>query len=155
MGFSFFPWFKKRHFFTEEEQALMTEAIRHAELQTSGEVRVFVESRCSYVNALDRAAELFYNLEMDETDERNAVLIYLAKDDHQLAIFGDKGIHQKVGSAFWDEEVKQMINAFNKDDFALGLKQCITDVGKALHTHFPYDHKTDKNELPDQILFGR
>ena len=155
MGFSLFPWKKTRHFFTEEEQALITEAIRNAEIKTSGEVRVFVESRCSYVDAVDRAAELFYKLEMDETEERNAVLIYLAMDDHQLAVYGDEGIHQKVGTAFWNDEVKQMISAFNKHDYALGLKQCISDVGNALHIHFPYDHKTDKNELPDQILFGR
>jgi uncharacterized membrane protein len=155
MAFSLFPWKRNREFFIKEEQLLITEAIRNAERQTSGEVRIFVESRCAYMDAVDRAAELFFKLEMDETKERNAVLIYLAIDDHQLAVFGDEGIHQKVGTAFWNEEVQQMIKAFNRHDYALGLKQCISDVGNALHIHFPFDHKTDKNELPDEILFGR
>ena len=155
MAFSFFPWKKNKIFFTKEEQEVIIEAIRNAERQTSGEVRVFVESKCSYMDAVDRAAELFFKLEMDETEQRNAVLIYLAFDDHQMAVFGDEGIHQKVGTAFWHNEISQMISAFNRNDYALGLKQCITDVGEALHTHFPYDHKTDKNELPDEILFGR
>ena len=155
MAFSLFPWKKNRTFFTKEDQAVITEAIQNAERQTSGEIRVFVESKCSYMDALDRAVELFFKLEMDETEERNAVLIYIAINDHQMAIFGDEGIHLKVGTTFWNNEIKQMISAFNKHDYALGLKQCIADVGNALHTHFPYDHKTDKNELPDEILFGR
>lgn len=155
MAFSLFPWKKNKTFFTKEEQEVIIEAIQNAERQTSGEIRVFVESRCSYMDALDRAAELFFKLEMDETEQRNAVLIYLAVDDHQMAVFGDEGIHQKVGTTFWQNEIKQMISAFNRNDYALGLKQCIADVGEALRTHFPYDHKTDKNELPDEILFGR
>ena len=155
MAFSFLPWKKNKTFFTKDEQEVITEAIQNAERQTSGEIRVFVESRCSYMDALDRAAELFFKLEMDETDQRNAVLIYIAVDDHQMAVFGDEGIHQKVGTTFWHNEIKHMISAFNKNDYALGLKQCIGDIGEALRTYFPYDHKTDKNELPDEILFGR
>ena len=54
---------KKKDFFNAEEKQLITEAIRHAEQMTSGEVRVFVESKCSYMDAIDRAAELFFNLQ--------------------------------------------------------------------------------------------
>jgi uncharacterized membrane protein len=88
---------KKRSFFTEEETKLIVKAIRHAEHQTSGEVRVFVESRCSWVDAIDRAAEVFFALKMDKTEQRNAVIVYVAVKDRQLAVFGDEGIHNKVG----------------------------------------------------------
>jgi hypothetical protein len=30
----------------------------------------------------------------------------------------------------------------------------VIDIGDALHTHFPFDNDTDKNELPDDIVFG-
>lgn len=122
---------------------------------TSGEVRVFVESHCRFVDALDRAAELFFKLEMDETDDRNAVLVYIAVRDHQLAVFGDEGIHQKVGMEYWQKEVRMMTENFKKDNYAEGIRQCVLDIGAALHQHFPYDHDTDKNELPDDIIFGR
>ena len=101
-----FPFFKKKPFFTAAEQQQIVEAVRAAETQTSGEIRVYVESRCRYVNPLDRAAEVFYGLKMENTDARNAALVYVALKDRQLALYGDKGIHEKVGNDFWDEKVR-------------------------------------------------
>ena len=94
---------RKQKFFDQEEQALIAKAIREAERCTSGEIRVYVESRCSYMDALDRAVELFGQMGMQSTKERNAVLVYVAVKDHQLAVFGDEGIHQKVGSEYWQQ----------------------------------------------------
>lgn len=149
------PWQKQKEFFTEEEKQLIAEAIRNAERRTSGEVRVFVETRCSFVDPLDRAFEIFTQLKMDKTTERNAVLVYIAIKDHQLAVYGDQGIHQKVGIEFWNREVNQMISVFNSANYAEGIRQCVVDIGEALCTHFPYSNTTDKNELPDDIVFGR
>lgn len=150
-----FPWQKRKEFFSPEEKQRIAEAVRSAEQRTSGEVRVFVESKCKYVDAIDRATELFYGLGMQKTDERNAVLVYVAMKDRQLAVFGDEGIHLKVGNTYWFDEVRKMIDTFNRDDYAEGIRQCVLDIGEALHTHFPYDRQTDKNELPDDIVFGR
>ena len=146
---------KKKDFFTPEEKQLITEAIQRAETLTSGEVRVFVEGRCSYVDAIDRAAELFVNLQMQKTDDRNAVLIYIAMTDHQLAVFGDEGIHKKVGNEYWNIEVKKMITNFNRENYAKGICEVVEDIGEALTKHFPYNNNTDKNELPDDIVFGK
>lgn len=147
--------FKKKEFFTEEEKQTIVEAVHRAELRTSGEIRVFVEHRCRYVNAIDRAIEIFENLKMNKTQLRNAVLVYVALKDRQLAIFGDEGIHQKVGNEYWANEVVKMIHAFNRDNIATGIAQCVANIGETLCTHFPYDKNTDKNELPDDIVFGR
>jgi len=149
-----FP-FRKKEFYTDEEKESIVDAVRHAEQRTSGEVRVFVEHHCKYVNAIDRAIEIFGVLQMDKTALRNAVLVYVATKDRQLAILGDEGIHKKVGDAYWENEVKKMIGAFNRDNVAEGIRQCVLNVGEALCTHFPYDKDTDKNELPDDIVFGR
>ena len=150
-----FSFFKKKDFFTAGETLLITDAVRNAERMTSGEVRVFVESRCSYMDAIDRAAELFFQLQMQKTDDRNAVLVYVAMKDRQLAVFGDEGIHKRVGNEYWNNEVKKMIGNFNKNNYAEGLKEIINDVGEALTQHFPYNNDTDKNELPDDIVFGK
>lgn len=148
-------FFRKKEFFTDEEKHLIVEAVRKAEQRTSGEVRVFVENRCRYVNAIDRAVEIFENLQMHKTELRNAVLVYVAMKDRQLAVFGDEGIHRKVGNEYWANEVVKMIHAFNRENIAQGIAQCVTNIGEALCTHFPYDRDTDKNELPDDIVFGR
>ena len=147
--------FKRKEFFTDEEKQSIVEAVRIAEQRTSGEVRVFVESHCRYVNAIDRAVEIFENLQMQRTELRNATLVYVAIKDRQLAVYGDEGIHQKVGNEYWANEVVKMINAFNRDNIAEGIRQCVLNIGEALAMHFPYDRGTDKNELPDDIVFGK
>ncbi len=150
-----FPWRRKPKFFTDEESHLIVNAIQHAEKRTSGEVRVFVESKCSWMDAIDRAKEIFFNLKMDKTEHRNASLVYVAIKDRQLAVFGDQGIHEKVGDEYWAKVVSEMLQSFNKNDYAKGIAECVIQIGEALTTHFPYDKGTDKNELPDEIVFGR
>ena len=146
---------RKKEFFTAEEKHRIVEAVQQAEQRTSGEVRIFVQSRCKYVDAIDQAAEIFFGLEMQKTEQRNAVLLYVAIKDRQLAIFGDEGIHQKVGDEYWKDKVKKMISNFNRSNYAEGIRQCVLDVDEALHAHFPYDRQVDKNELPDDIVFGK
>ena len=145
---------RKKKFFSSEEQQLIVSAIQNAERSTSGEVRVYVESRCSYMDALDRAIEIFAQMGMQATEERNAVLVYVAIKDHQLAVFGDAGIHRKVGPDYWNTEVIKMISDFNRDDYAKGIAGCVEDIGQALQQFFPFTDK-DKNELSDDIEFGR
>jgi len=150
-----FSFFKKKDFFTAEEQQLIIGAIQNAERMTSGEVRVFVESKCSYMDAIDRAAELFFQLEMQKTDDRNAVLLYVAMKDRQLAVFGDEGIHKKVGNEYWNNAVQKMISNFNRENYAAGISEVVKDIGTALTKNFPFNNDTDKNELPDDIVFGK
>lgn len=149
------PFLSKKDFFSPEEKNRIVSAIREAEQQTSGEIRVYVESRCRFVEALDRAAEVFTILKMGETAGQNAVLIYLAVRDRQLAIFGDRAIHEKVGEEFWTKEVMHMLNHFQNSRYADATVKVILDIGDALKLHFPYDRQTDINELPDDIVFGR
>lgn len=149
-----FSLFKKKEFFSKEENDKVIAAIRNAEKCTSGEVRVFVESRCKFIDPLDRAMEIFADLKMQNTKDRNAVLVYVAIKDRQLAVYGDSGIHARTGEQYWKDEVAKMISQFNKENYADGISNCVTDIGEALQTYFPYDKETDKNELPDEIIFG-
>lgn len=149
-----FPSFRKSDFFSAEEKKQVVEAIQAAELTTSGEIRVFVESRCRFVDPLDRAAELFWLLKMDYTKDHNAVLVYVAIRDHQFAVFADQGIHEKVGNEFWNKEVQAMNIHFKQNHYADAITQVVRDVGAALQFHFPFNRDTDKNELPDDIIFG-
>lgn len=136
----------------ESEQVI--KAIKEAERNTSGEVRIFVESRCKYLDPLDRAAEIFWSLKMDQTLDRNGVLIYIAMKDHQYAIYGDKGIYEKLGTDFWKNEVDIMGRHFRENHFVEAMTHVIHDIGDVLSLHFPYAKDVDKNELPDDIVFG-
>ena len=149
--FSLFP--KKEHF-SAADKARIVEAIRMAEKETSGEVRVYVESKKPFVDPIDRAAQIFYKLKMQDTDHRNAVLLYVALKHHELALFADEGIYQKTGAGYWNNAVKNMIDRFSKHDIAGGIEQCVKQIGETLKEKFPYIPTEDKNELPDEIVFG-
>jgi len=152
-----FSIFKKKQpqFFTAEEQQVIVQAVQSAEKRTSGEIRVYVESHCRFVDAIDRAVEVFNEHKMQNTEQRNAVLVYVAMKDRQLALFADEGIYAKAGAAFWNTAVKKMLGQFNKENYAEGVAAVVKEVGESLAFHFPFDEAGDKNELPDDIVFGK
>ena len=151
-----FKWLKHKaeDYFNIQEKQAIANAIQQAELQTSGEVRVFVESKCRYVDAMDRAKEVFDKLDMHKTEAQNAVLIYVAIKHKQVAIFADEGIYQKTGVDFWNKELQIMIQYFKKENIMDGIISVVEHIGEALKTHFPYQ-KDDINELPNDIVFGK
>lgn len=149
-------WFKKKTaLLNAEQQQQIVAAIKRAEATTSGEIRVYVESRCPHINAADRASEIFFKLKMNRTQHRNATLVYVALTDHQMAVFGDEGIDKKVGGyQFWENELMMMKSYFEKGWIADGISRCVIEIGESLSKYFPFERGTDKNELPDDIVFG-
>lgn len=151
---------KVEDFLTSEEEIAIVEAIRIAEKNTSGEIRVHLEAKSvsveepkQQIDAFDRAAEVFDILHMNNTKESNGVLIYVAVEDRTLVIMGDKGINDVVGQNFWEGTKDIIINHFKNGDMKQGLVDGILKAGEKLKKHFPYQ-KDDKNELPDDISVG-
>ncbi|WP_346856532.1 TPM domain-containing protein [uncultured Draconibacterium sp.] len=140
-------------YFTEESKLQITNAIRVAETNTSGEIRVHIENRCKG-DVLDRAAYLFEKLEMHKTDLRNGVLFYLAVEDHKFAILGDGGINAKVANDFWESTKEVVISKLKKGLYAEALSDGIIMAGEQLKANFPYQDD-DVNELSDEISFGK
>ena len=138
-------------YFTEENKLHITNAIRVAETNTSGEIRVHIEKHCKE-DVLDRAAYVFEKLEMQKTQLRNGVLFYLALDDRKFAILGDAGINKKVPADFWEDVKNIVLQKMNEGLYAEGLADGIIKAGEQLKEHFPYE-KYDENELSDEISF--
>lgn len=141
-----------KEFIGKEGEARIVAAIKAAELHTSGEIRVHIESKCSG-EVLDRAVYVFNYLKMYKTEARNGVLIYIAVDSRKLAIIGDSGINSKVPVTFWDAIKQKMGVAFAAGQYVDGLCTAIEEAGISLKTYFPY-RKDDINEQPDEISFG-
>lgn len=142
-----------RNFFTAQEKEDIIIAIKNAELDTSGEIRVHLENS-SKGDVKDQAAYLFEKLDMQKTDQRNGVLFYVALKNRKFAILGDVGINQVVPDDFWDEIRDHMLNHFRENNFVDGLVEGISMAGQQLKEHFPYQ-KDDVNELSDEISFGK
>ncbi|MDD2279854.1 MAG: TPM domain-containing protein [Bacteroidales bacterium] len=139
--------------FTSAEKKIIVAAIQQAELNTSGEIRVHIESRCKG-EVLDRAADVFAKLKMHKTEQRNGVLFYLAASSKQFAVLGDAGINAKVPIDFWEGIKEEMQKYFRNGEFAPGLAKGIEMAGEKLKEFFPYQ-TDDVNELSDEISFGK
>jgi len=139
-------------YFTEENKLQITNAIRVAELNTSGEIRIHIEKFCKG-DVLDQAAYVFEKLEMHKTKLRNGVLFYMAIEDHKFAILGDSGINQKVSDDFWEKTKEAVLSKIKEGELTTGLASGILMAGEQLKKHFPYQ-EDDKNELSNDISFG-
>ena len=143
---------KVEDFLTKAEEQEIVEAIGVAEKNTSGEIRVHIEKETS-IAAIDRAMEVFRSLNMENTQERNGVIIYVAVKSHQFAIYGDQGINEKVADDFWNSTKEIMQDHFKNGNFKQGLIDGILKAGEQLKTHFPFQDD-DKDELSNEISKG-
>ena len=134
-----------------EEDQRVVEAIRQAELNTSGEIKVHIENHCRG-DVEERSLVVFNHLKINETQQHNGVLIYLAVRDRKFAILGDEGINKVVEADFWNDIRDLMSAAFKEGLFAEGLEQGIMRCGEKLKTCFPYQ-SDDINEIPDDISY--
>ncbi|RMA57257.1 TPM domain-containing protein [Ulvibacter antarcticus] len=151
---------KVEDFLTASEEKEIIEAIRIAEKNTSGEIRVHLEATSVSekepkikMDAFDRAAEVFDFLHMNNTKQSNGVLIYVAVDDRTLVIMGDKGINDRVAPNFWESTKDIMVTHFKNGNTKQGLVEGVLKAGEQLKKHFPFK-KGDTNELSDEISVG-
>ena len=138
-------------FLSKEEQRTIVAAIEEAELNTSGEIRVHIESKCKD-DAVARAIYIFNYLKMYKTQQRNGVLVYVAHESRKLAIIGDVGINQKVPENFWNGIKEDMVKAFASGNFVGGIADAVRAAGVSLKEYFPYQ-SDDVNEQPNEISF--
>ena len=143
---------KVEDFLTAKQEQALIETIKISEKNTSGEIRVHIE-KFTEKSPMDRALEVFYLLEMDKTELRNGILIYVAVESKKIAIIGDEGINSLVPENFWNEEITLLVSHFKDSNFTKGLELAILKIGEKLKQFFPYQ-KNDSNELSDEISKG-
>ena len=137
---------------SEKEIVDLVEVIKIAENQSTGEIRLHIDSSAEKENA-EVAFEVFQRLEMYKTKDRNAVLFHVNFNQRYLTIIGDEGITQKVCQSFWDKIHSEVITQFVQGKYFFGLKEAIFKTGKELKKYFPVKEE-NPNELPDEITFS-
>lgn len=134
----------------KDELNKITESIRSAESETSGEIRVCVAKHCKG-DPLDAATAKFHQLKMEDTQLRNSVLIYVCPSDHKTAILGDSGIHEAAIEGFWDNALEEMLSYFKKEMIVEGICQGVGKVGELIKARYPIA-ENDVNELCDDVI---
>ena len=140
-----------RRFLTAEEDAQVRAAIADAERTTSAEIKVAMVRHC-WLSLTAKAQMLFERLGLEDTEQRNCVMILLVVTNREFLIYGDQGIHEKVGQAFWDDVRDVMAEKFHQDAFADGLCEGVRRAGEKLAEFFPWE-EGDRNEISDEILY--
>ncbi len=143
---------KVEEFLSPSEEQEVIKAIKTAEKNTSGEIRVHIEKNTEKP-PMERALEVFHSLEMDKTQLRNGVLFYIAVESKKFAILGDEGIDKKVSDNFWESTKDVIQNKFKQGNFKQGIIDGVLKAGEQLKTFFPYQ-ADDTNELSDEISKG-
>ncbi len=144
---------KIEKFLSAKEEEEIIEAIRTAERSTSGEIRVHLEKSHGVQDIFERAMEVFHILKMDNTKAANGVLIYIAVEDRDFVIYGDKGINDVVPNDFWESTKDAIVVQFKAGNYKQGLIDGILKAGEQLQAHFPWS-ETTVNELPNTISRG-
>ena len=143
---------KVEEFLTPSEEQEIVSAIRIAEKNTSGEIRIHIESKTN-LDHFKRALEVFHLLKMDTTKDANAVLLYVAVHDKKFVIYGDKGINEVVAKNFWNSTKDAIQKEFKKGNFKQGIVNGVLKAGEELQQHFPWQ-TDDIDELSNEISRG-
>ena len=140
-------------FLGKEDKKKIIEAIRQVEKTTSGEIRVHVMAKCKE-DTMKEAKKVFDRLCMHRTQQRNSVLIFVALKSRRFAIFGDQGIHERVGESFWHRTRDVLSDYLSKNQMRQGIVAAVYSIGEQLERFFPRRADQNPNELSDQVTEG-
>ena len=144
-----------RRAFPEPVLERITAAIAAQEQRHSGELRFVVEGGLPPLRVLkgqtarERAAELFAQLRVWDTEHNSGVLIYLLMSDRSVEILADRGVSAKVGAGQWQAICRGMEQRFARGEYEQGAVEGLQAVSDLLAMHFPAD-AGNPNELPDR-----
>jgi uncharacterized membrane protein len=131
------------------------QATARGESLHGGEVRFAVEPALEPaallrgLSARERALEVFSQLRLWDTDERNGVLIYLLLADRDIEIVADRGVNAKVRADQWEAICRTMEASLRRGQYGEAVVAGVDAVSRLLAAHFPR-RPGDRNELPDR-----
>lgn len=150
------PWWYQRLFAAGTLWAIEV-AIRHAESRHRGELRFVAEGILPWrhlwndIYPRERAAELFAELCVWDTEDNCGILIYVQLADRRVEILADRGIAARVPQAEWDALCRRMEEAFGRGEWRDGALVGIEGAADLIARHFPAIGP-NPNELPDKPL---
>ena len=154
------PW-RLRQAFSAQTLDAIEAAVRDCETRHPGEIRFAVEGALPLLRVAaglsprERAAEVFAQLRVWDTEHNNGVLIYLLLAEHRIEVLADRGIHRRAGAERWAQVVARMGEAFRAGQFEQGLMTAIDTIDALLVEHFPLAAgEANPNELPDAPVIG-
>jgi uncharacterized membrane protein len=131
-------------------------AVGASEAQHRGEIRFAIEAALD-VRALrrhetprDRAREVFAELRVWDTHERNGVLIYILIAERVVEIVADRGFEGRVSAEEWQAVCTAIEAAYREGRWRDGALLGIDAVTQLLVREFPRTGAPDVDEQPNR-----
>jgi putative membrane protein len=93
----------------------------------------------------------FYEQGVQLTREHSGVLLFVSMAERYVEIVADKGIHEKIGEARWQEIVDGFVAKVQAGDVTGGFTAAIAACGVAMAQHYPA-RADDTDELSDGLI---
>lgn len=139
-----------KEFIAHIQDDAVVRAIQIAEKNSTAELRVMVSGK-KVTDPLREAWNAFSRHGMDQTQLRNAILIFLAPESRQFALIRDEGFNPHDTPERWTEFASILEEGFKSGNYTSSLVTVITGLGKWMATCFPRQ-ADDTNELADGII---
>ncbi len=101
---------------------------------------------------IQRATQLFYELNIHHTTERNGVLLFVSLLERKVYVLADKIINEKVDPQYWDSIVAIIIEEIKKDHHLNGLQKAMDKIHKDFMSYFPKTSEGRPSEIPDKLI---
>jgi len=131
-------------------------AVASSEAKHRGEIRFAIEAALD-VRALrrhetprDRALEVFSELRVWNTHERNGVLVYVLLAERVVEIVAGRGLDGRVSAEEWRQVCAAIETEFGAGHWLEGARVGIDAVTRLLVREFPRTSAPDANEQPNR-----
>ena len=148
-------WTLARRFPSETLDAI-ERAVAASEARHRGQIRFAIEGALD-VQALrrhetprDRAHEVFAELRVWDTRERNGVLIYILIAERDVEIVADRGFDGRVTADEWQAVCAAIENAYSEGRWRDGALLGIDAITQLLVREFPRTGAPDVDEQPNR-----
>ena len=93
----------------------------------------------------------FYVQAVHTTSERSGVLLFVSLAERYVEIVADRGIHEKLGDAFWQNVVRNFVQQVRDGQVVDGFVAAVKACGEGMAKHYP-PSADDHNELSDGLI---
>jgi uncharacterized membrane protein len=141
--------------FPEASLARIESAVKSAETDHSGEIRIALEGDMDFMALVrgqtprERAIEVFSELRVWDTARNNGVLVYVLLADRDVEIVADRGFTPRVEQAEWERVCRTIESEFRAGRWEDGLMKGIDAVSGIVAASFPYE-VGDRAELANR-----
>ncbi len=140
---------------TKDELQDLSHQISEIEKKTSAEIRIVVRHKKHWserkLSARQVAEREFRTLGMARTKLGTGILVFILVSERNFELLADRGIIAVLPDEYWTQAAGKLSEHFSKNNFFMGLKTALAEVGEVLESKLP-PVPGNQEELPNDVI---